>query len=276
MRKFKQISIASIVLFLIMMTSSCGSVFYQVYEVKSDDLTLNSKSWLYRGADLSLDYNLWSQGGLVSFTIRNNTDKDIFIDLKQSFFIRNDEAKDYYSGVEYASSNSYSVDFIDKKLNNNYYSSWIQPIVYSVPLTTISTLGASMSKHIVEKDIICIPSKSFKLFGKFHLMPTFIITCDDDLDYPESFSTISKYDMSNSPLVFRNRLAYSFSKDITDIKYIENKFYLSEIINYSETHATKDIEKTNICEKEFFVKPKEKVFSIGNNNRLYLPFKKYN
>ena len=76
--------------------SSCSSVMYQVYEVESPNLSMKNNSMVYQNDDCKVSYNLWDNQGSMTFIFENLTDKDIFIDMSQSFFIKNGAAYDYF------------------------------------------------------------------------------------------------------------------------------------------------------------------------------------
>lgn len=75
---------------------SCKNLYYQVYDVKSNVLKQKDNSLAYENEDLKILYNLWSEKGYVSFIIQNKTDSNLFINMGQTFFVRNGEAYDYF------------------------------------------------------------------------------------------------------------------------------------------------------------------------------------
>ena len=78
--------------------TSCKTIGYQVYEVKSPDLIQKNNSMVYENDECRVSYNLWERDGSVAFIFENKSDKDIFIDMSQTFFIKNGAAFDYYNG----------------------------------------------------------------------------------------------------------------------------------------------------------------------------------
>ena len=81
---------------------SCKTNYYQVYDVKSNTLTQKDNSLVYENADVRVLYNLWSANGAIGFVFENKTDQDIFIDMGQTFFIKNGAANDYFKNREYS------------------------------------------------------------------------------------------------------------------------------------------------------------------------------
>ena len=77
----KTATIAAIVLCMV----SCKSSYYQVYEVSTDNLKTQDNSLVYENEDCKVLYNLWSLDGELRFAVQNKTDKDIFVNMGQSF-----------------------------------------------------------------------------------------------------------------------------------------------------------------------------------------------
>ena len=73
---------------LLMLFTSCATkkYYYQVYEVASQDVTQKENVLNFENADCQITYNLWSEGGNLSFLIRNKTDKNLYIVMPQSFW----------------------------------------------------------------------------------------------------------------------------------------------------------------------------------------------
>lgn len=257
---------------------SCKSVSYQVYEVKSSDLTLKENSMVFENEDCKISYNLWAKDGSMAFIFENKSGRDIFIDLSQSFFIKNGAAFDYYKdrsfetkvyvGVEegYSVTRTYIA-------NGNYW-----PSRYYTPLTAsvkgYASVKAGVSKAVTEKEseYVCIPAKAFKVIDVYQIHPTFVQVCDKQIDYPKTSSQVKTYSESNTPLKFTNRLAYSFEEGNKSLKFIENSFWLSSIKNYSKKEAI----ETN-KEKECYskVSTKRQYFKIGAPNQFYVEYLTY-
>ena len=58
--------------------SSCHTTtYYQVYEMKTPELTTKESCLTYDNEDCSIMYNLWAPGGDASFLISNKTGKNL-------------------------------------------------------------------------------------------------------------------------------------------------------------------------------------------------------
>ena len=135
MKTFKKITLLFVAAVASLGFTSCKQLYYQVYDVKSETMTQQDNSLVYENNDVKLMYNLCGEKGAVGFIIQNKTDKDLFIDLTQTFFILNGKANDYYQNREYTSTttttNSLSVGFTQSYWSRNGY--W--PTRYYVPVT---------------------------------------------------------------------------------------------------------------------------------------------
>lgn len=92
----KLIMKASLVAVLGLSMASCKSYYYQVYDVSSNNTKMQDNSLVYENEDCKVLYNLWSNNGKLRFAILNKTDKDIFVNMGQSFYVVNGQAIDYY------------------------------------------------------------------------------------------------------------------------------------------------------------------------------------
>ena len=264
-----------LLLFASFIVASCKTNYYQVYETRSSDLVQKNNSMIFENEDCKISYNLWSNKGSMAFIFENKTDKDIFVDLSQSFFIKNGGANDYFQNRTFETrtyesiSLGYSVK--DTYLNpTNYWESR-----YDVPTTTSAKeiakakVGSSMSVSIKEPDFVCVPANSYKEFAYYTINPSFIRTCDKKLDQPSTDVVLKTYNENNSPLKFKNRIAYSFVNNKTSLKHIENSFWLVSVKNYSKKNA---IEKKEIQKECSTFKIKQEVFKIGGPNQFYVPY----
>lgn len=261
---------------------SCTTLNYQVYEVKSSTMTQKDNSMVYENEDCKILYNLWAEKGSMSFIFKNKTDKDIFIDMSQSFFIKNGEANDYYMdrtfenrtydavsiGYSYGISKSY---VLSGKMWPYQYAASVSK-GYGLGKTVSAKSGVSSAVTIKEKEFICIPAKSYKYIEGYRVNPDFNKTCDRKLDYPKNESTLATYSEDNSPLKFNNRIAYSFEENNKSHKFIENSFWLSSVKNYTKKMAIEMVKDEGECKGEY---PRNiEVFKIGGPNQFYVPYQK--
>src|SRR5690554_5373165 len=91
----------------LLLTTSCNSTFYQVYQVNTNnDLVTSENNIIFEDSICKVKYNLWSDGGDIGFEFYNKTENELQIHLDKSYFILNGIAYDYYKNRIYAKSTS--------------------------------------------------------------------------------------------------------------------------------------------------------------------------
>ena len=114
---------------------------------------------------------------------------------------------------------------------------------------------------------VCIPPKSSKFIRGFNLSDYLYKDCENyKANYPSKTSPKVTFIESNSPLVFKNRIAYTFDEKSDDIKYIDNNFYVKSLQNYSE-RAALEKKSEKICGTS--LKAKKKYLKMSAPDRFY-------
>ena len=187
---------------------SCTQSFYQIYTMDSKDLKMQDNSLLFENADCQVSYNFWSDGGYVSFAFKNKTDRDIFINMNESFLVVNGnahnyfEAKTYTYGSAFATSIGYGeslgVSLYGKTgiWSNKHYTA---SAGVAARISSGSAIMNSVSRK--EQEVVCIPAYSFKTFSKFCLTPDIYQKCEEKVDYPSKKVSLAKFDSDNSPIM---------------------------------------------------------------------------
>lgn len=263
------------ILLLSLAMSSCMSVCYQVYEVKSSNMTQKDNSMVYENEDCKVLYNLWAEKGSMSFIFENKTDKDIFIDMSQTFFIKNGYASDYYLNRTFETR---SFDALSVGYNYSIAKGVTAPVkewndIYLASLANVfgkrvtAQAGISTGVSIKEQEYVCVPANSYKYVVGYTIKPDFFNTCDKKIYNPKTEVTLESYDINNTPLEFKNRIAYSFEENNKTLKFIENSFWLASVKNYSKKAAIEDVKDETRCKGEF--EKYYSVFKIGGPNQFY-------
>ena len=256
---------------LALFTSCATGQYYQVYEVTSQDVSQKENVLFYENSDCRITYNLWSEGGNLSFLIHNKTDKNLYVVMPQSFFILNGVANDYYSESSYSHSVTNSAALsasrqlsISGYLTDGYY--W-----YPSRLSRLqgASVGMSTTETVETKEaaFVCVPPKSAKFVRGFNLSDHIYKDCDNiSENYPKNTSSVVHYTKDNSPLSFRNRIAYTFNEQSSEINYIEHQFWLSSLQNYSKKSA---ISKQRIEECETKARIVQRRFTMYSPSKFY-------
>jgi hypothetical protein len=275
--KSKKLNYTLCLLFVTILLLGCStSNLYQVYDTQIDspNIIVTNNYVVYEDDNCMIYYDFWSQNGNSSFSFYNKTDKMIYVDLSESFFIQNGIANDYFQNRVYSnSSNTYvnkSGSIVTSFTNSN------MAVGFGSSATT--TNGYSVSN--VEKSVICIPPKTSKNISGFKLQESLYNSCYIKL-YPtkkekkEGMNINLFNNKSSSPLTFSNLISYSFDKDIKDVKRIENVFHVNKIGCYWEEDITdKEYIKDSCTNLQKFDAPLQKYFKeeIVKPNNFYIKY----
>lgn len=212
-------------LIAMMLTSCVSTSFFQVYKaVPSDKLVTKDNLLVYEDENCKVSYNLWDEGGNIGFQFFNKTDKNIYLNLEESFFILNGVAYNYYRNRVFATKSVTGINYLDLIQTNR--------ISATNTIGLMASSGFSVSYN--EEKIVCIPSKTSKIISEYNINESLFRDCDL-FKYPTKKRIKSKtFSKEQSPLVFSNRIAYSIGQTDNLIKF-ENEFYVTEISNYPES-----------------------------------------
>jgi len=172
-------------------------------------------------SDLILNYNFWGFGGDLNFTITNKSDDPIFIDWEHSNFVFNGYSYDYFNNEETMSLTSvgvYEGKSISGLVDLDYSISTITPGVQN----NSQSMSASYSSGTFskEKKNVQIPPKSYLQAKVVNLDFPWLKMKDDNV----------KFNKSNSPLIVRTYLGYSKTKDFEELQYIDNEFFVENVL----------------------------------------------
>ena len=199
---------------------------------------MKDNSIVYEDDNCKVTYNLWSNGGDSGFQFFNKTDKTIYLNLEESFFIINGLSYNYYRNRIFTNSKSAAAT------TSNY-------ITTSTSVTGLNFLDLAQTDKIsetnsadlitasgysvayTEEKNVCIPSKTFKIISEYTINESLFRDCDLFKFPTRKQITTKSFTKEQSPLVFSNRIAYSVGKNDNLIKF-ENEFYVTEISNYPE------------------------------------------
>lgn len=259
------------------MLTSCGSTsFYQVYKaMPSDKLIIKDSSLVYEDVNCKISYNLWSEGGNVGFKFLNKTEKNIYLNLGESFFILNGISYDYYKNRVYTTSRSSGTmssigNTASKSVTGLNYADLIQTnkvtATNSIGLTTASGISVSYN----EEEILCIPPKTSKFVSEYAVTESIFRDCDL-LRYPTKKQIRSKtFTKEKSPYVFSNRISYALGQNDNLVR-IENEFYVKEIYNMPESEMI-EYKYNNFCgEKDMTL---SKFFKNISVDKFYIKYGK--
>ena len=161
------------------------------------------------------------------------------MNLEESFFILNGISYNYYRNRVFTSSTNSGATAsrgasASKSVTGTNYFDLFQMNRISTTKTVGLMTSSGFSVSYNEEKIVCVPSKSSKIISEYNINESLFRDCDL-FKYPTKKQIKSKtFSKEQSPLVFSNRIAYSFSQSDNLIKF-ENEFYVTEISNYPES-----------------------------------------
>ena len=166
---------------------------------------------------------------MTNFSIYNKLNKPLYIDWKKCSFISNENKFDYYIDVERSEQISYYGSYL--------YRGWLGDVQ--------SGKSASTQTKIKPERITFIPPKSFIYNSKFRIKPghsyrmTNAIEEEVSISWKNSSSKKTKVKRINlsqntSKDIFRNFLTFSYSEKFDTEFYIDNNFWVSQVLEMSE------------------------------------------
>ena len=262
---------AFILLSFVALLTSCQTTYYQVYDVQSLDAKQDGSVLVYENADCKLTYNLWSEGGNMNFLLTNKTSNNLYLVMPMSFFVLNGIANDYYTDSSYSLSitNSIAAANASQVSVSGYLINSLAWYPSTISRQISTSAGTSNTKTATTREMayVCIPPKSSKFIRGFNLSDYLYKDCENyKANYPSKTSPKVTFIESNSPLVFKNRIAYTFDEKSDDIKYIDNNFYVKSLQNYSE-RAALEKKSEKICGTSLMAK--KKYLKMSAPDRFY-------
>jgi hypothetical protein len=219
----------SLILLLLsaLILSGCNIEYIQIFETAASNSTKQNDFFVFENDTVQITYNFWYAKGMMSFRIFNKLDKPIYVNWRNSSFIHNGNKLNYWVDEEHTNLAAYYGGY--------YYNGPLLPFGMAVN----EGISVSTSTKTKPEKITFIPPKSNYHRNQFILYP---ITAFDlgktpqklkgpRLDNPKKETTVYQVDFkpSDSPLVFRNYLAISFSESSEDFRFVDNGFSLSTV-----------------------------------------------
>jgi len=227
----------------IALTSCVSTFYYQVYKVNPDNKTMLKDNLLvYEDENCKVSYNLWGDGGNIGFRFFNKTEKNIYLNLDESFFVINGTSYNYYQNRVFTNSKSLGTSVVgeataSRSMTGFNYLNLIQTNRISATNSLGVVNSSSYSVSYNEEKIVCIPSMTSKVITEYSINQILYRDCDL-FKYPEKKEIKTKSFMkSDSPFVFSNRILYTVGQAGNQVKF-ENEFYVSEITNYPDNEIT--------------------------------------
>ncbi|MDP4186542.1 MAG: hypothetical protein Q8905_00710 [Bacteroidota bacterium] len=228
---------------------------------------------VYEDENCKVSYNLWDEGGNIGFRFFNKTDKNIYLNLEESFFILNGISYNYYKDRVFTNSTSTGSSTsrgvtASKSMTGVNYLDLLQTnrIAATNAVGIMSSSGYSVSYN--EEKIVCIPTMTSKIISEYIINESLFRDCDL-FKYPTRKQIKSKtFKKSDSPFVFSNRIAYIVGQTGNLIKF-ENEFYVTEISNYPESEIVES-KQDEYCDQKSMTMTK--YFKNVSPDKFYIKY----
>jgi hypothetical protein len=188
-------------IFLTIFLCSCNTKYIQIYETDSESVNLKSNEYSFEDENIIITYDLWAERGVLGFKVYNKTNNPIYVDWKNSNFIRLGNSMNYWEDIEYTEAKYKTIRYGYESLSAGYY----------------------INKR--DRPGEQLPPKSYINIEKFYLNNLQVY---DPKTKVKNNIIEQDFNKSNSPLHFRNYLAYSFNKGFNDLAFIDNDFWISK------------------------------------------------
>jgi hypothetical protein len=227
MKKILLITVLGLILF------GCKS-YVQVFKTNSSVETDADGLYVYENDSLKITYNFWKAKGLMTFSIFNKLDKPLYIDWKKSSYIDNSVKLNYWVDEEKTKGLS--------AYGSYYYDGPLLKPRYAIS----STVVASISSIVKVERITFIPPSSNYYRSQFYILPINFFKLDTKTEFdevprkdkPKKKTKVYKatFTKEKSPLVFRNFLTFSLSEDFETEFYVDNEFYIQQVLEMDKRH----------------------------------------
>ncbi|MBD5320620.1 MAG: hypothetical protein HDS07_07020 [Bacteroides sp.] len=226
------------------MLCSCNpKPYYQICTVASDLPKNSAEAFIYTDNQLKIEYDFWSNGGSIQFTVTNQSNEMINLDLSKSFCIKNGVAFDYFRN----------------RLSSSSSTSTFAEI----------TTSTSSSVAYFEKSIVSIPPHSSKVLKEYNFANSHFEDCDLYEKPSKNEESSLSFTSSNSPVNVENYITYTVGENSTEHTVINN-FFISNIANQ---HYDATIFKDKVgCESDW-INSKGEMFIKTSPTQFYYKYK---
>lgn len=238
--------------------ASCSTTtYFQIYNTGSDNGVLDNNKIVFEDKNCKVQYNLWSEGGNIGFSIYNKAESDLTVHLNKTFFVINSVAYEYFQNRTFSSSSNYGTTV----------TSYSNPYYWNYNISKISgTTSNSFSTSYMEKQYLTIPPKTLVNISEFKVVNNRFISCELN-KYPSRRNVKTlKFNKENSPIVFSNIITYSTTNDTLRL---ENKFFVNEITNLPSSEVYKNIDTAFCGQKLDFP---VKIFNNVSPGKFYVKY----
>lgn len=229
MQKKRKVNMRNVLIVTVLglLLFGCKS-YVQVFKTNSSIEKDTDGFYVYENDTLKITYSFWNAKGLMTFSILNKSNRPIYIDWKKSSYIDNSVKLDYW------------VDEEKSNVLSGYSSYYYDGPLLRPDYVMSNTLVTSISSTVKVERITFIPPSSYYYRSQFYILPINFFKLDTKTepeevprkDKPKKKTKVYKanYTKGSSPLIFRNFLTFSFSEKFESEFYVDNEFYIQQIL----------------------------------------------
>lgn len=236
--KFSHMKYIYKIILLLIFLNSCGTssyTYYQVYSTKYDNLKKNDEFLEFENEFCLIKYKLWSNGGNPSFLIYNKSEKNLIVNLEDSYFIKNGISYNYFKNRVYTQIKTSGITSNNLTNGNNYFVSSNSSTISGVNNSRTNSVGTSYNQgysvSYTEEKLVTVPPKSAKYFSEYIVNDLILRDCDLNR-FPNKKDDINilKFTKENSPFNFSNRISLKQEGNMM-FNVVQNDFYINEVTN---------------------------------------------
>lgn len=264
MKKNRFIMMAALVAVL----AGCSkSTYYQVYQtqpVDENSVVNNNGKLQHDAGKLVVSYNFFAENGDGGFWLTNNSDSIIYVNLAESFFIVDGQARDYYQDREWTTTKSSTITLSKRegKTRNGKKNK---------EKTEGSSTTSVNASTFNERSMIMVPPHSTKYFTEFSICNTVLEMCGVK-DTPKKSRPDGKtFTLENTPLTFGNFITYTVGSK-GKAQHVSDNFFVSQVINVNGDAMFEMVRLKDACGKEKGDKVEQHKYATPD--RFFVKYKK--
>ena len=195
---------------------------------------------------MAVAYDFWGNGGQAGCLITNNGEENIYVDLAETFFVKNGLSDPCYKERTYTVTSASTVEANAVALSSASvaasapFQNYIYPFTVTAGLGLSDTHGVaqgasssvSKSVSVAEQQIVVIPPGTTAFVGGHSILSGNYYTNRGSRQAPGSKKKDeTEFTADNSPLKIGNIIAYRIGRD-GEWQDLHSDFYLSRITDY--------------------------------------------
>lgn len=228
--------------------ASCSTPKYlQVYDVMpGEGVELRDGYPVYDDGTMAVAYDFWGNGGQAGCLITNNGEENIYVDLAETFFVKNGLSDPCYKERTYTvtsastvEANAVALSSASATVSAPFYN-YIYDFAGTVGVGLSDTRGvmrgvsssASNSVSVAEQQIVVIPPGTAAFVGGHSILSgNYYTNRGSEQDPGSKKKDETEFSTDNSPLKFGNVIAYRIGRD-GEWQDLRSEFYLQRLTDY--------------------------------------------